>query len=80
MPTGCFPPFQPSRQDFHLAAPDALQHIPEFWRIQNLDGIAPLDEVPGHLQPAAGLELDQEAAIVELGQLLIWMEHKVTRR
>ncbi|HEV8036350.1 MAG TPA: hypothetical protein VGP75_16140 [Yoonia sp.] len=47
--------------------------------MQNLDRLTPFNQMPGHFQPAASREFDQEAAILQIGQLLARMEHKHAR-
>ena len=68
-----------SRQDFNIATQHPLQNDTQFRRIQNLDRPAPRNQVPSHLHPSACTELNQQAAIRQVGHHLIWMEPEVAR-
>lgn len=74
-------PFQanPSRQHPDIAALMPFHHVTQLSRSDHLDLVAPLVQVPSHLDPAARGERDAQRAVRLISHHLIGMELEFAR-
>src|SRR4029079_3945208 len=68
-----------SGQGLEVAAAEAGDERGEAGGGEDLDGVAPLVEVPGHLEPARGGEADDEAAVGRVLEALAGVEEEAAR-
>jgi len=73
------PPSAPSRQHPQIPPLKPIYHRPQGLELDNLKLIAPLVEMPDHLDPTGRGELDEQAAIWLIGHLLRRMEFEISR-
>ena len=69
----------PSGQCRKIAAPTSGDERAQLLGGEYLDRVAPFVEMPGHLEPAAGIEAHDQPAIAILLHDLIGMEHVLPR-